>query len=53
MIPTSQEPESETNTGKDLPGGPAVKLAVPCRGRAFDPWSGSSDPTCHLAWSKK
>ena len=39
--------------GKDLPGGPAVKTAFPCRGRAFDPWSGSSDPTCHLAWSKK
>ena len=33
---------TENSTGRDFPGGPAVKtLRSQCRGPGFDPWSGN------------
>ena len=37
----------------NFPGGPVVKSPVfQCRGCGFNPWSGNSDPTCHVVWIK-
>ena len=38
----------------DLAGCPVVKTPYfHCKGRGFNPWSGNSDPVCHMAQAKK
>ena len=39
---------------RDFPGSPVVRtLGFHCRGHRFHPWSGNSDPACHVAQPKK
>ena len=46
-------PGLKRNSG-DLPGSPGVETPrFQCRGSRFDPWSGNSEPTCHVAQQKK
>ena len=45
---------SDKKADVDFPGGPVVRtLYFQCRGLRFNPWSGSYDPKCHVAWPKK
>ena len=49
-VPSSVEKASPW----DFPINPGVKmLHFQCKGHSFNPWSGSLDSTCHMAWSKK
>ena len=43
-----KQTNKQTNKQTKFPRGPVFKTALHCRGRGFDPWSGSEDPTCRM-----